>query len=198
MPVLAVVYIAGLAMIAVWLLGALGPPLFLFAVLLIAGLAAIAIRLARALPWPAALRFRHCSLAGSVAVAMVVLSAFLPWIRITPTGVGHHQDVEYLIESWPLTLMFAAPLVMAVAWVLRPEWSRLRRGLVPAAAGVGFVLVAEFVIFMLDASRGEDERHLTGIGVHLALVGYVVLTLATAAAERITDVACDGRLDRRP
>jgi hypothetical protein len=188
----AVLYIVGLAvglaLIAAGLAGALGVNLFAFIVLVIAGLTVIAIWLARAVPWPGALGIRPCLLAGWVGVAVIAISAFLPWMRVTETDgqPWSVRDGGSLVEAWPLALLFAAPLVVAVDWLLRPERNRVRRGLVGAAAGAGFVLVAEFVIVMFDSTWRDELRHDAEIGVHLALAGYVVLTLATAAAERIT------------
>jgi hypothetical protein len=91
---LAVLLIVGLLLIAAWLLGALGLPLFTFGALLVAGLAMIAIWLARAMPWPAGLRIRHCSLAGWVGIAVIAISAFMPWMRVTETDPDGADGVD--------------------------------------------------------------------------------------------------------
>lgn len=150
------------------------------AVLLIAGLAVIAIRLARAAPGPAALPIRHCSLVAWVGVAVIALSGFLPWWKVTEAGYVRAEGS--MVEEWPLALL---PLVVAGAWLLRPELELVQLGLVAAATGVAVVLVFELWIALLNWAE-PTERHHAEIGVHLALVGYLVIALATAAAERTT------------
>ena len=152
------------------------------AVLAIAGLAVLAIRLARAVPWPAALPIRHCTLAAWAGVAVIALSVFLPWWKVTAQTAGERSVVRAeasMLEDLPLALM---PLAVGALWLLRPDQRLRELGLVAAATGVGLVMVVELWIVALDATIGDDRHH-AEIGMHLLLVGYVVLTLATAAGE---------------
>jgi formate hydrogenlyase subunit 3/multisubunit Na+/H+ antiporter MnhD subunit len=159
--------------------------MFLLAIggLLIAGLAVIAIRIARAVPWPAALPIRHCSLIAWTGVAVITLSVFLPWWKVTIPTDGQRSVVRAeasMPEDLPLALV---PLAVGILWLLRPKQSVVHLAFVAAATGVGLVLVVELWIAALNSTL-SDERHHAEIGMHLLLIGYVVLTLATAAAER--------------
>jgi hypothetical protein len=49
---------------------------------------------------------------------------------------------------------------------------------------VGFIVLGELWIALLDEATSDEERHHAQIGVHIAFAGYLLLAGATAAAER--------------
>jgi hypothetical protein len=124
-------------------------------------------------------------IAGVVGGALMILGAFLPWVRGAEVN-GLEVPIEILVDAnvdreVDLFLTSAGFLVIVLGLVVILGAALGWGGLPRLAAVLGIVVV---VLFIISAYRAEANIGDVGIGVWVVLVGSIVALVAGFMAPR--------------